>query len=108
MWLENCGICKALRFRVGVSCEEILNNIVKHAGSINRKEASVDLRISLHANNITAIIHDEGRPFNPIEQDPHSGIGLLIAKKSCDEMKYEYMFHQNILTMNWIMDNSVK
>lgn len=108
MWLENCGIGKTLRFRVGVSCEEILNNIVKHAGSINRKEASVDLRISLHDNSITAIIHDEGRPFNPIEQDPHSGIGLLIAKKSCDEMKYEYMFHQNILTMNWIMDNSVK
>jgi len=50
---------------------------------------------------VTAVIHDAGRAFNPVEQDPVTGIGLLIAKKSCDSMKYEYMFHQNILTMSW-------
>lgn len=100
-WLSDCGVTEPLRFRIVVSCEEILKNIIDHAGRINRKEASVDMRISLHDDGITAVIHDEGRPFNPIEEDTHTGLGLLIAKGSCDDMKYEYLFNQNILTMTW-------
>jgi len=105
-WLEDCRVPESLRFRVGVSCEEIITNIIEHADRLNRKEASVDMRISINNDRITAVIHDEGRAFNPIEQDPHSGIGLLIAKKSCDDMKYEYMFNQNILTMTWNSGNT--
>lgn len=100
-WLADCGVSESLRFRIGISCEEIIKNIVDHSDNLNRKEASVDMRISINDDNIMAVIHDEGRAFNPIEQDPHSGIGLLIAKESCDDMKYEYMFNQNILTMTW-------
>lgn len=100
-WLESCGVAEPLRFRVEVSCEEILKNIIDHAAGLNRKKASVDMRISLTGGKIKAVIHDGGRPFNPIKQDTHTGIGLLIAKKSCDDMKYEYMFNQNILTMSW-------
>lgn len=100
-WLSDAGVNESLRFRIGVSCEEILKNIVEHAGKLNRKVHSVDMRISLRSDEVTAVIHDAGRPFNPVEQDPATGLGLLIAKKSCDSMKYEYMFNQNILTMTW-------
>lgn len=103
-WLATAGVAESLRFRVGVSCEEIIKNIIDHAGNLNRKAASVDMRISIDKDKITAVIHDEGRPFNPIDQDSHQGIGLLIAKGSCDDMKYEYMFNQNILTMFWDMN----
>lgn len=100
-WLSDAGINESLRFRIGVSCEEILKNIVEHADRLDRKARSVDMRISLQPDEITTVIHDAGRPFNPVEQDPETGLGLLIAKKSCDSMRYEYMFNQNILTMTW-------
>lgn len=100
-WLRDNGVSESLRFRIGVTCEEILKNIVEHADRLNRKAASVDMRITLQSGAVTAVVHDAGRPFNPVEQDPKTGLGLLIAKKSCDTMKYEYMFNQNILTMTW-------
>lgn len=100
-WMKENGVDKSLRFRIGVSCEEILKNIIDHSEKLDRKVPSVDVRISLRPEEVTAVIHDAGRAFNPVEQDPGTGIGLLIAKKSCDSMKYEYMFHQNILTMSW-------
>lgn len=100
-WLRHAGVEESLRFRVNVCCEEILKNIVDHADKLDRKVPSVDMRISLQPHEVTAVIHDAGRPFNPVEQDPGTGLGLLIAKKSCDSMKYEYMFNQNILTMTW-------
>lgn len=100
-WLQDNSISRAVRFRVGVSCEEILKNIVEHSKKLDRKAHSIDVRISLHADEITAVIHDSGLPFNPEKEDPKTGIGLLIAKKSCDSMRYEFMFHQNILTMSW-------
>lgn len=105
-WMAKSGIAESLRFRVGVSCEEIIKNIIDHADNLNRKAASVDMRISIDKEKISAVIHDEGRPFNPIEQDSHKGIGLLIAKGSCDDMKYEYMFNQNILTMSWYTERT--
>ena len=104
-WMQEQGLCESLRFRIGVSCEEILKNIVEHAGKLDRKAASIDMRIALQAHAATVVIHDAGAPFNPVEQDPQTGLGLLIAKKSCDSMKYEYMFNQNILTMTWTANN---
>lgn len=100
-WLADSGVDESLRFRVEVCCEEILKNIVEHADRLDRKVPSVDMRISLRPEEVTAVIHDAGRPFNPVEQDPKTGLGLLIAKQSCDSMRYEYMFNQNILTMTW-------
>lgn len=105
-WLAQGGVDQNLRFRIGVTCEEILKNIVDHSEKLDRKVPSVDVRISLQPDEVTAVIHDAGRPFNPVEQDPETGLGLLIAKKSCDSMKYEYMFHQNILTMTWAIENA--
>lgn len=103
-WLADNSVSDSLRFRIGVSCEEIINNIIRYAGNVASRP-SIDLRISLRPGEVMAVIHDEGRPFNPVEQDPATGIGLLIAKKSCDAMKYEFLFHQNILTMSWQRDN---
>ena len=100
-WLADNGIESGLRFRIDVCCEEIMKNIVEHAGKIARKAPSVDVRIALKSEGVTAVIHDAGTPFNPIENDPKTGLGLLIVKKSCDDMKYEFMFNQNILTMSW-------
>ena len=47
------------------------------------------------------VIRDEGAPFNPVESDPGTGLGLMLVRKTCDAERYEYLFHQNILTIEW-------
>lgn len=100
-WLQRCGTDRALRFNIGVACEEILKNIADHAHDIKTGARSIDLRISTIGDSVRVIIHDAGHPFNPVDEDPHTGLGLQIVKGVCDNVKYEYMFHQNILTMTW-------
>lgn len=100
-WLQRCGTDRALRFNIGVACEEILKNIADHAHDIKTGVRSIDLRISTIGDSVRVIIHDAGHPFNPVDEDPHTGLGLQIVKGVCDNVKYEYMFHQNILTMTW-------
>lgn len=59
------------------------------------------MRIALSADKVTAVIRDEGIPFNPVKHDPGTGLGLMLVRKTCDDQKYEYLFHQNILTIEW-------
>lgn len=65
------------------------------------RHSAIDMRIALSADKVTVIIIDEGTPFNPTEQDPGTGLGLMLVRKTCDSQKYEYLFHQNILTIEW-------
>ena len=57
---------------------------------------------------------DQGIPYNPLEsKDPDitldiedreiGGLGIFLVKKTMDELSYEYVDGQNILTMkkNW-------
>lgn len=99
-WLSDNGIGSMDSQRIIVACEECINNIISHALS-NRKRSSIDLRITLDDRKAAAMIRDEGRPFNPVEQDPGTGIGLMIVKKMCDDMRYEYIFHQNVVSLFW-------
>ena len=59
---------------------------------------------------ITLIFIDQGTPYNPLEnKDPDitldiedreiGGLGIFLVKKTMDELSYEYVDGQNILTM---------
>lgn len=99
-WLAAGGVPESLRLRVELACEESLKNIIQHA-SLQSAASVIDLRLALHADKIQAVIRDEGKPFNPIENDPDTGLGLLMVRKTCDSQSYEYIFHQNLLTVEW-------
>lgn len=99
-WLRQRGADDILRNRIILACEESLGNVIRHALK-NKKKSMIDLRITSSGNRICALLRDEGIPFNPIDQDPGTGIGLLIVKKTCDDLKYEYLFRQNLLSMEW-------
>lgn len=100
VWLKNQGIPEGLRVKIILACEESMGNVIKHALS-NRVRSMIDLRISISPDSISALVRDDGLPFNPVEQDPGTGIGLLLIKKTCDDLKYEFLFRQNLLTMGW-------
>ena len=100
-WMRRQGIDEKLRVRIQLACEECVKNIIEHALG-RRTRSRIDMRIALAGEAVKVVIRDEGIPFNPVENDPGTGMGLMLVRKTCDAQHYEYLFHQNILTIEWM------
>lgn len=100
----------ALRFKLRLSIEEAVENVVRYAysGGIGWLEAGT----SLDQDNLvlTIELRDAGVPFNPLDrEDPDitlsaeerevGGLGIFICKKMMDSLSYRYEDGNNILTM---------
>lgn len=90
-----------LQNRVEVCSEELLKNTIQHGMDKEGKRRYIDYRLSLQENNVKVVISDDGKAFNPVEYDPQTGYGLLLVKGLCDEMKYDYLFQQNMVTVSF-------
>ena len=99
-WMRRQNVPESLRLRVQLACEEIIKNIIEHSLG-KRKRSQIDMRIALSKGDVKAVVRDEGAPFNPVENDPGTGLGLLLVRKTCDRQQYEYLFNQNIMTVAW-------
>ena len=101
----------ALEFKIRLSVEEVVENVVRYAyedGS-GWREAGTDLDEGGLA--LTVQIRDAGTPFNPLEDaaEPDldapaeerriGGLGIFLCKKMMDGIEYEYKDGCNILTM---------
>lgn len=101
---------EALRFKIQLSIEEVVENVVHYAydGGIGW------LEVSTHLDNdsliLTVELRDAGVPFNPLEQpDPDitltaenrevGGLGIFLCKKLMDNISYRYENGNNVLTM---------
>ena len=101
---------EALRFKLCLSIEEAVENVVRYAydGGIGWLEVGTSLD---HDNLVLTIeLRDAGVPFNPLEQpDPDTtataedrdvgGLGIYLCKKLMDHISYRYEDGNNILTM---------
>ena len=99
-----------LRFKIGLSVEEAVENVVRYAydGGIGWLEAGTSLD---HDNLVLTIeLRDAGTPFNPLENpDPDitlpanereiGGLGIYLCKKMMDSINYRYEDGNNVLTM---------
>ena len=99
-----------LRFKIGLSIEEAVVNVVRYAydGGIGWLEAGTNLD---HDTLVLTIeLRDAGTPFNPLEKpDPDitltalerksGGLGIYLCKKMMDSINYRYENGNNVLTM---------
>lgn len=101
---------EALRFKIRLSVEEAVENVVRYAyeDGIGWLEAGTELEQEGLLLSIT--IKDAGVPFNPLEkEDPDitasaqdrqiGGLGIFLCKKLMDSINYEYTDGCNVLTM---------
>jgi anti-sigma regulatory factor (Ser/Thr protein kinase) len=101
---------EALRFKLRLSIEEAVENVVRYAyeGGIGWLEAGT----SLDEDNLvlTVELRDAGVPFNPLDrEDPDitlsaedreiGGLGIFLCKQMMDSINYRYEDGNNILTM---------
>jgi len=101
---------EALRFKLRLSIEEAVDNVVRYAydGGIGWLEAGT--RLDNDTPMLTIELRDAGTPFNPLErEDPDitldanereiGGLGIFLCKKMMDSISYRYEDGNNVLTM---------
>ena len=99
-----------LRFKLRLSIEEAVDNVVRYAydGGIGWLEAGT--KIDDNLTILTIELRDAGTPFNPLErEDPDitltapereiGGLGIFLCKKMMDSISYRYENGNNVLTM---------
>ena len=101
---------EGLRFKIHLSVEEAVENVVRYAyeDGIGWLEAGTELDPG--GLELTIELRDAGKPFNPLDKaDPDltasaeerqiGGLGIFLCKKLMDTMNYTYRDGCNILTM---------
>lgn len=101
---------EVLQFKLRLSIEEAVENVVRYAydGGIGWLEA--DIHFDQNSLLLTIELRDAGTPFNPLQrEDPDvnqsaedrdiGGLGIFLCKKMMDSIEYRYESGNNVLTM---------
>lgn len=97
--------------QISVAVEEIYVNIARYAYNPEIGEATVRCAVGGDPLQVTIQFLDHGKPFNPLakedadttlsaEERDIGGLGILMVKKSMDQVDYEYKEGKNILTIH--------
>jgi serine/threonine-protein kinase RsbW len=98
-------------FALEVSIEELITNIVWYAFEDKTKHP-INVTAKAKHRKLLVDIEDSGKPFNPVDVPPPpkidnietariGGLGIFMAKRLTDGMKYRRAEGKNILTI-WI------
>lgn len=108
--LEKLGCPMGATMRIAVAIDEIFSNIVNYAYEGETGPVTVTVQPRKGPQGVTLVFEDEGVPYNPLaKQDPDvtlppeergiGGLGILIVKKTMDDVSYEYKKGRNVLSL---------
>ncbi len=106
-FLENHGVDAQAVFKINLTLEEIVTNIIKF-GHDNAAEHTIDIAVNVGPDVVEAVIVDEGHEFNPVlhqMQTPSTvvserttgGLGIFLIKKLLSSMIYRREGQRNIV-----------
>ena len=95
---------EALKKKIFLVCDEIFSNIVSYSGAEH-----IQLRCSKNNDHINVVFTDDGAEFNSLENNMEKefedfdtgGMGLMLVKKMCSDMKYHYTDGKNVLVLEF-------
>ena len=108
--LKLAGCPAKLMTQVDLAVEEIYVNIARYAYHPEIGQATVRCAVGGNPLQVTIQFLDSGKPFDPLakpdadttlsaEERDIGGLGILMVKKSMDDVVYEYRDGCNILTL---------
>lgn len=100
-FIDGLALPSSTAYDIVVCAEELLMNIVTHAG-ISSKHY-IDVSINISPTQAILTVKDDGRPFNPLlVSKENKKLGLSIVTGLCKKIEYNYMYGQNMtfLTFN--------
>ncbi len=101
---------------ISIAVEEIYVNIAHYAYGESEGDARVVMEFLEQPSRVRLDFIDSGTPFNPLmkkdaditlcaEERDIGGLGILMVKKSMDEVSYRYEDDKNILTIIKILQS---
>ena len=108
--LEALECPQQTQMKIDVAVEEIFVNIAHYAYKPETGLALIRIETNSDPKRVTITFRDWGVPYDPLAKpDPDvtlpaeerqiGGLGIYMVKKSMDDMKYEYVDGQNVLTI---------
>ena len=108
--LEEAECSMKAQMQITVAAEEIYVNIAHYAYAPGTGEATVRMEITDDPRTASITFIDRGIPFDPLAKpDPDvtlsaeergiGGLGIYMTKKTMDDVRYERVDGQNILTL---------
>jgi serine/threonine-protein kinase RsbW len=104
------GVSDDTVFVINLSLDELVTNIVVHAGNRDPKAREIMLRMSINNAEVRVEIEDDGTAFNPLDipkpdlnaplqdRDP-GGLGIHLARSLMDGIRYSRVGRRNLLTL---------
>lgn len=108
--LEEAGASMKAEMQINIVIDEIFSNIAKYGYASGKGDATVTLDILQDPLRAEITFINSGEPYDPLAQEdpdihaalddrPMGGLGILIIKKTMDDVSYEFKDKQNILTV---------
>lgn len=106
--LDRLGCPMKTQMQVDIAIDELFGNIANYAYHPDIGAATVRVEITDPPLAVVITFIDSGVPYNPLaKEDPDitlsaqerqiGGLGIYMAKKTMDDIAYEYKEGQNIL-----------
>ena len=109
--MDEFGSSPKAKMQMDIAVEEIFVNIANYAYRPETGYAFIRLETSDDPTTVTVTFKDTGMPYDPLAKpDPDitlsaeerqiGGLGIFMAKKSVDDIRYEYKNGENILSIS--------
>lgn len=96
--------------KIELAIDEIFTNIALYAYAPNKGNIDIDYGLDEETRELTIIITDEGKAFDPLAKDDPDitlgekdrkigGLGIFIVKTVMDETTYQRIDNKNVLTL---------
>jgi PAS domain S-box-containing protein len=106
---EQYDISDAIRQRVSIVLDELLNNTISYAYP-DTNEHEIVVKFELSGERLVITISDDGIPFNPfgmetpdvsstLEERKIGGLGIHVVRKIMDEFFYQRRINKNVVTL---------
>ena len=108
--LDSFGCPMKIRMAVCVAIEEMFVNVAHYAYGEGQGDMRLGIGLDEESRTVTFRMADQGVPFDPLQKpDPDitlsaedregGGLGIFIAKKTMDSIRYAYENGENVLIM---------
>ena len=95
-------------YKFGLALDETLTNVISYAFADGKPHA-IEIRLETRDGYLSALMSDDGAPFDPLSQpepDVHApleqrkigGLGIHLVRKLMDKAEYQRRDGRNILT----------
>lgn len=107
---EELGLSMELQMNLNLVMEEMVSNVIFYAYP-EGTDASIELLAESNGKELTFLLSDQGREFdptlkddadpniNPIDREGLGGMGIFIVKNIMNQVTYQRLEGKNLLTM---------